>query len=64
MGASVWWYGGVYGGGVWCMLGCMVEQVEEKWWHGGETTAIKLSGAPGTPLTHCNPEMKVGMGEF
>ena len=45
-----------------------------KWWRsyggggapsgGGEITAIKLSGAPGTPLTHCNPEMKVGMEEF
>ena len=29
---------------------------------GGETCGIKLSAARGTPLTHCNPEMKVGDG--
>ena len=27
---------------------------------GGETCGIKLSAARGTPLTHCNPKMKVG----
>ena len=29
---------------------------------GGETCGIKLSGARGPPLTHCNPKMKVGDG--
>ena len=32
-----------------------------RWWRvGGEISeGIKLSAAPGTPLTQCNPEMKV-----
>ena len=29
---------------------------------GGEISGIKLSGARGPPLTHCNPKMKVWDG--
>ena len=33
-----------------------------RWWRGGEITAIKLSAAPGTPLTQLQPGDEGGDG--